>query len=850
MIGGAALIASWPASSAVDVVGSGPDSGSDLLDLIGAMSMTAMLLIGLAILVVGLPVVRRRATMPSSISFAAIGVAATSLTIARILIHDLAVIVDLPDAGGVDPIVQVTGRVLEPLVPTESALPGISEMDGIDAPPDARTRWRTTLRIDAASHPGLEGRRLVTGFDVDDPRLVSGATITVTGRLAMVPPPLNPGERDRRRGRRDRVPAMLVVPSAGLVSVVGERSTSTGSAWMQAGRAAWADAVRSVEREVARHRPSARGIVEAILLGDRRHLDEAVRRAAEDAGVAPMLAISGWHLAIIAGFASIVLGRHRPIGRWTALAAVIAFASVVVPGAGVRRASMMVVISGAALLVGRRGRGVPIVLLAGAALVWIDPTIARSAGFRLSMVATIALVAGAAGARRRWFGPPDAVGRRGVSFLRDRFTLVAGASIVAWTSTAPIVLATFGRLSLVGIPAAILLAPVFTVFVLVATVSVVTTLLIGACPDVAARATAVLGGLFVTAIDSVAAVAPIWRQPMSMIAVDLAIGPAILFVVSFTIEQTWWRRGLGAAGVLSVAAMVMVARVGVAEPADDRVRLDAIAVGDGTAILVRGGGVAVLQDAGSSSVAEAGRRIIVPTLRSLGVRRLDAIVVTHANADHFNAVTDLVRAFPVDRVVVTPHLLRRAREDRGSPIGTWLDRMHDADVAVVEAVRGDRFRFGELVWTVLHPVRAERCRSVNDESLMATVRLATDPADRPRLLLCGDVQDEAIARLMSREPGLRATVMELPHHGSWRPIAAALLAEVDPVAIVQSTGPDRWWMDRWKDACAGRRRGVTCRDGLVSIEIDAAGRVHPAGDRSEEPEPGFVPAVGGATVGP
>ena len=123
MIGGAALIASWPASSAVDVVGSGPDSGSDLLDLIGAMSMTAMLLIGLAILVVGLPVVRRRATMPSSISFAAIGVAATSLTIARILIHDLAVIVDLPDAGGVDPIVQVTGRVLEPLVPTESGCP-------------------------------------------------------------------------------------------------------------------------------------------------------------------------------------------------------------------------------------------------------------------------------------------------------------------------------------------------------------------------------------------------------------------------------------------------------------------------------------------------------------------------------------------------------------------------------------------------------------------------------------------------------------------------------------------------------------------------------------------------------
>ena len=75
-------------------------------------------------------------------------------------------------------------------------------------------------------------------------------------------------------------------------------------------------------------------------------------------------------------------------------------------------------------------------------------------------------------------------------------------------------------------------------------------------------------------------------------------------------------------------------------------------------------------------------------------------------------------------------------------------------------------------------------------------------------------------------------------------IAATFLARVDPAAVVQSTGPDRWWLDRWRDACGDRRRGVTARDGLVSFEVDSKGRVRSLGPgRSEEPEAGLVATV-------
>jgi competence protein ComEC len=824
IVGGSTLVAAWATSPLLPdgMVAHGID------DRVGLMALAAVVLLGIALVALGMLGygMRSRSVGPPWAT-SLLAVAAGSLVVVRLLTHEIGGWVDHPASGGVDPIVRITGRVTEPLVPFDSLLVDGGEATGRF---DDRTRWRSEIDVMQATHPGLIDRRLTVGLDVEDARIVPGAAVTLFGRLAIVPPPRNPGELDRRRGRRDRVTGLLVVPSAGLIEVDVGASVPTSSTWLTASRRRWWSTVDQVDRAVASRQPSARGVISAILLGDRRLIDESIGYAAEDAGVAPMLAISGWHLAIIGGFVSVVVGRHRPLGRWLAWFGIIAFALAVAPGAGVRRAAMMVAIGGVAMAFGRRGRGLPIVLIAGAALVWIDPDIVVSVGFRLSLIATIALIVGAGPARRRWFAGTDGVGRRRRSMVRDRWTLAVSASVVAWTSTAPMVLASFGRLSLAGIPAMVLVTPLFAAVVIVAIIAALFTMVAGACPVVVLDLAAALTGAFVAVVEGIAAIAPIVQVPTMEGAAWFAVIPAVALALAPTVSRSGRRRSIIAAALVSTIAAVVWASSS-ASPLLDRVRVDAIAVGDGTAILVRGGGAAVLQDAGSSSVEDCGRRIIVPTARSLGLRRLDALVVTHANADHFNAVTEVVRRFDVGRVLVTPQLLRRARSDRESPIAVWLDRMHTLGVEIAEVARGDTLRFGDLVWSVRHPDRDDDCRTVNDESIVSTVGLVGDAS--PRLLLCGDVQDEAIARIMAREPRLSASVMELPHHGSWRPIAAVLLARVDPGAVVQSTGPDRWRMDRWKDACAGRWRGVTCRDGLVSFEIDGSGRVHAVGSGSD-----------------
>jgi competence protein ComEC len=845
-VGIVALIVAWGVSMTLDLGSRPPGIGFDP----GGMASAVIVFLVIAIVVT--------ASLIRSGSGARVpwwvGVGFSAVLAARMLTHEISLRITDPQAGGGDPLVRVSGRVVDSLrlAPTSSI--GDPEQPS----------WRVDLRVEKASHPGLEGRILVVGLDIEDARWRPGAHVTVHGRLSLVPSPLNPGERDRRRGRRDRVPAMLVVPSPALATVTAVDAWPRWFDWWTVGRERWSRAVEVVGAAVTSRHPETRGLIEAVLLGDRQGLDDSIRADAEDAGVAPMLAISGWHLAIIGAFTAMVVGRHRPIGRCLSFTGVIAFATVVLPGAGVRRATMMVVLAGLALAAGRRGRGASIVLLAGTVLVWLDPTIVELVGFRLSLLATLALVVGSGPARRRWFGDADRVGRRPTAALRDRWTMTATASMVAWITTLPIVLATFGRVSLVGVPGTVLVAPIFMASVILATVTVVATVLLGECPSMLAELTSVPTAMFIAMIRGIAKVAPIWRESMPPWSGWVAMVPSISAVLALRYGEhhALRRRILWTMAGVTSAALLFAGTRPVIEIPHDRVRIDAIAVGDGTAMLVRGGGAAVLHDAGSSSVVDVGRRVIGPALRALGVRRLDAIVVTHANADHFNAVFALTRAIPVDRVVVTPHFLGRARADPDTPTGELVQRLHDAGIDLVDVARGDRLCFGDLVWTILHPVRGESCRTINDESMVATVGLSDDASSRSRLLLCGDVQDEAMARVRAREPGLRASVMELPHHGSWRPIAAVLMGKVDPIAVIQSTGPARWRLDRWRMTCAGRPRGITCRDGLVSFEIDAAGcvhtldsaayRCHSNGDvgRSEEAKARLVPTSRSSTVGP
>ena len=709
----------------------------------------------------------------------------------------------------------------DPIVGLEVVLTGIM----IDRDPTlgGDPILRATARITKAKNEWLRGRIARIRVDRYRDRLEIGDRVDLHGRWQNDVRPRNPGEPVLVRSS-DQLPGTFVVPHPDLLEVI--ETGVDGIAGVRSDlRVRWWSAVDAlVETAIESTGATAGGLIDALLTGRRDRIPDRLRNDAVRAGLAHLLAISGLHIGIIAGLVMIPFGAHRFVGRVSGITAVMAFALVVDPGPSVERSAWMAGIGGVILLAGRRVRGRSLVLIVLAGIVWSNPEMVGRAGFDLTAIATIGLVWSSKTAGRRWFGRGDRVGIRRSSFFEDRFTVAAAAGIVAWISTLPLVMTRFGSMSLIGVPATLVAAPILVV--LLATSIVAGTLEVVLPGSAGGRSGALAMLPAVTAAEVAGGLADLVHgcgrlvDPISVatcsigerLGVPIAVSVAIALGVESTVRR--W-------SVLVGSTILLVTITSGTVRGDSSRMIHMLSVGDGTAIVVQDGSQAIMFDAGSSSIGDVGRRVLVPTLRRLGVRRLDAIIVSHANSDHYGGVIDLVDLMPVDHVIIGTSMELHARVDPSSVIGRWMNRIEEAGVGVRSVERGDEFETSTTSWRVLHPVGGEPTRSLNDGSLVIVMETSVMDSESPpfRLLLCGDIQREGIGRLLSREMDWQADVMELPHHGSWNPVVVALLNRIDPPVVLQSTGPTRWRRDRFSEACRGRVRLVTCRDGLISIAL-------------------------------
>jgi competence protein ComEC len=192
----------------------------------------------------------------------------------------------------------------------------------------------------------------------------------------------------------------------------------------------------------------------------------------------------------------------------------------------------------------------------------------------------------------------------------------------------------------------------------------------------------------------------------------------------------------------------------------DRDGLDCtfIAVGHGCSVLVElPGGKNMLYDVGQLGSPEAAARSIAGCLWSRGITHLDAVVISHADVDHYNALPALLEQFSVGVVYVSPVMfdektpalqkLSSALEDKGVPLREiWSgDRLTTDDASSIE---------------VLHPSKQGVLGSDNANSIVLSVEYAGR-----RILLTGDLESPGLEEVLAESP-LDCDVVMAPHHGS------------------------------------------------------------------------------------
>ncbi len=524
------------------------------------------------------------------------------------------------------------------------------------------------------------------------------------------------------------------------------------------------------------------GVLAALAVGDQQAIAPELWRLFAATGITHLMSISGLHVTMIGALcAALVFALWRrarwpaplpliwPAQKAAALAAFAgAFAYALVAGFGVpaqRTLYMLGVV--VAALVSNRNLSAPTVLGAALLLVLlVDPWAVLAAGFWLSFgaVALIFYVVGGRLGQAHWL----------VAWLRTQWAITLGLI--------PLLLALFQQFSLVSPLANALAIPLVSLLVTPLT-------LLGTLPGMG-WALELAHALLVPLMDFLRWLAalpgalwqqhapPAWSVPLALLGVAWLLMP----------------RGFPArwAGALLFLPLFLIAP---ARPAPGELLLAVLDVGQGQAVHVQTATHDLMFDTGPAfgGTADAGSRILVPYLRAAGVRRLDLLIVSHADRDHAGGAASLVAAVPVGRDE------RRCIDGAG---WEW---------------DGVRFR-------VLHPAAGDYERKRSTNALSCVLKIESPHGS---VLIPGDVEGPAERALLARHgAALRADILVAPHHGGRKTSSPQFVAAVGAREVVFPVGYRNRFGHPHPDVLAryvGANVHRTDRDGAVRVAIGAGG---------------------------
>ena len=653
------------------------------------------------------------------------------------------------------------------------------------------------------------------------PTIREGDVVALYGVLREPRPPRNPGAFDYGAYlHRQGVCCTLSVRDPNDVAIQGDRRHWIGDLLV--------DARVHVRDQLQSHlpTPSARAVLEALLLGDRSAIEERTEEYFVVAGLMHLLAVSGLHVLLVG---MVLYGLLRPLLmrfrlRWQAVEVLRATATIAVLGfymllTGARpsvvRAVVMATLFIGGIVLQRSSHSLNTLGVAAVVLLAIRPTALFDAGFQLSMSAVAAIVTLNP---RLMDGVPETWidtewGYEGVSMVT--------VSMAATAGTLPVLLHHFGRASLAGLLLNVVAIPI-TALALTAGLMVV---LAGGLSVVIAGVFGLVADLLIRLLVSTAAWGAQWLWWSEIRLANP--GPWILLLlIAVTIAVAQWPRPRARWRWLVVAfggavlhVWMPVVHNGIT-PSLDVVFLN---VGQGDAALVTTPQKRhILIDTGPrTQYSDAGRTVIQPYLQAHDVRHLDAVVITHPDGDHLGGLASVLQGVSVDTVYVSGW--------EAESTSYRQSRRHMESLSIPYSVlrAGDYIPVDPYVSVdALAPPSTPSTYGLDNENEASVVlRLRYGST---QWLFAGDVEHAGEAYLVQRYgEALASDVVKVAHHGSSTsstlPFVRATTDEHRPFAVI-SVGadnafgmPSRRVVERWSKHNAIVR---TTQEGAVWLQSD------------------------------
>ena len=626
---------------------------------------------------------------------------------------------------------------------------------------------------------------MITGDRSD---LEAGRAIEAAGTMADIDGPLNPGELDFRpilRSRGIRLRLTVDEPT-------GVWPDPAGADWPWTRRLgalrAW-----SHHRLTSGFDPSVAPLASALLLGRRDGVDPDVNDAFARTGTTHLLAISGLQLQVLAVFVGACvrgLGvRRKPTFLVVAIGTV-AYAILVGLAPSVVRSAAMTV---GACLAGWRDRSVSSTnLMSGAVLatVILNPADLFDIGCQLSFLAVAAilwLVPAVLAWRKPELEPLDVLERQLEPWWRMACRMglaglqagVIGSTII-WLAAWPLVALKFHIVSPIGILINIPLIPLTSFALLLSGITLGLAVVwspLGlpfawACGQCLRLTEFIVRWGTSLRFGHTFVAGPAWGWVLAFYAL---MGLATLALICrWRSNRAWWASAIGCGAVIALLPLI--------PDRPSTTEADVLAVGHGLAIVVRSPeGRTALYDCGKMGDPHVGRRVIAPALWARGVGKIDVLILSHADADHFNGLPDLLDRFSIGVVRVPPGF--------DGPTNPAAERL----IAAVRALRipvetiadGDRIDLGSgTSVTAIHP-RLDSLPGSSDNARSVVLEVASGGK---RFLLTGDLEKSGLTDVVAR-PVEPFDAMLAPHHGGRTSNPPWLYAWAKPALVISSQRP-------------------------------------------------------------
>ncbi|MBN2457124.1 MAG: DNA internalization-related competence protein ComEC/Rec2 [Sedimentisphaerales bacterium] len=573
------------------------------------------------------------------------------------------------------------------------------------------------------------------------------------------------------------------------------------------------------------------GLLQALLLGYRKNIDNKTYTAFRKTGLLHFISLSGMHLGILVGVVWWLCARAglmKPARAVICIIVVAVFLLIVPPRAPTVRAAIISWVFCLSFFFRRRFNSLNTLSLAAIILLLIRPTQLFEPGWQLSFASVLGIllfcksvhlflyekITGLPWIQKAPLTKPfyRIVSRPGPYLLR-----LFSTGLTAWMSGTGILLYHFYTINPLTCIWTVIVFPLVAAILTIGYLKIILSLL---TPTVAALSGVLLSGLCDLLIWIVKLIAHLGVSEILIGSVPFAL-VALYYCFIFFTGLSFFRYFRLRRIICTVTAFTIIVWLGGLKwqrTHRNNLVISVLDIGHGQAILVRMPGEAnILFDAGSLNKSDPARRIILPFLDHQGIDEIEAIIISHDDIDHINAIPEVFDGRNVRNIYTTNDLIKHNSFGATKHLKRFLNNRGAHLLLLSEApqiVSPAKIKF---LWPTEKASRNEQL-SDNDRSLVSIINFAGR-----KILFCSDIEKYAQRQILQLFGDLTADVVVVPHHGSAKTAEAEFLENLESEVMICSCARGQYEKHQVIEQDNNKRLFYTAKDGAITVTIGESG---------------------------